>query len=207
MFDSQLLAFTLIAAALAVTPGADTMLVMKNAVRLGSAAGWATTAGILGGVAIHAVASALGISVIVAQSDALFQLIKGLGAVYLVWLGFQAIRNSWNVPETAQPTGSGAARGAFREGLITNVLNPKVAIFYIAFLPQFIDPADPVLAKSLLLAGIHNALSLIWLGGLVLVVAWGKGWIQRPRVQQTLSQVSGVLLIGLGLRLALEGRQ
>lgn len=69
MFDSQLLAFTLIAAALAVTPGADTMLVMKNAVRLGSAAGWATTAGILGGVAIHAVASALGISVIVAQSD------------------------------------------------------------------------------------------------------------------------------------------
>lgn len=197
----------MIAAALAVTPGADTMLVMKNAVRLGSAAGWATTAGILGGVAMHAVASALGISVIVAQSDALFQLIKGLGAVYLVWLGFQAIRNSWNVPGTAHPTGSGAARGAFREGLITNVLNPKVAIFYIAFLPQFIDPADPVLAKSLLLAGIHNALSLIWLGGLVLVVAWGKGWIQRPRVQQTLSQVSGVLLIGLGLRLALESRQ
>lgn len=206
MFDSQVLAFTFVAAVLAVTPGADTLLVMKNAIRLGSRAGLATTGGILAGTAVHAVVSALGISVVLAQSEALFQAVKGLGALYLVWLGIQAIRTAGRLPVPPQGGVAPAARGAFMEGLITNVLNPKVAIFYIAFLPQFIAPGDPVLAKSVLLACIHNLLSLVWLGGSVLVVARGKRWIQTPSVQAWLSRFSGVILIGLGVRLALESR-
>ncbi len=174
MFDSQVLAFTLVVAALAFTPGADTMLVVKNGIRSGSPAGWATTFGILGGTLLHAMISALGLSMVLAQTDE-------------------------NLTKLAIWT-------AFKEGLITNLLNPKVAIFYLAFLPQFVSPNDPVLAKSLLLAGIHNLLSLIWLGGLVVVIGQGKRWIEKQRVQLWLSRISGVILIGLGARLVLEER-
>lgn len=206
MIDSQVVAFTLIAAVLAVTPGADTMLVMKNSIRSGSAAGWATTLGILGGTVVHAVISALGIFVIVAQSETLFQIIKGLGALYLVWLGLQTLLSAAKLHEAESNSKGLAVRGSFKEGLITNVLNPKVAIFYVAFLPQFIAPDDPVLAKSLLLACIHNVLSLIWLGFLVLVISRGKRWVQKQTVQAWFSRASGAILIALGVRLALESR-
>ena len=95
---------------------------------------------------------------------------------------------------------------ASKEGLITHPLNPKVAIFYLACLPQLISLNDPVLAKSLLLAGIHNLLSLIWLGGLVVVIGQGKRWIEKRSVQFWLSQVSGMILIGLRVGSVLEKR-
>ena len=205
MFDSQVLAFTLVVTALAFTPGADTMLVVKNGIRSGRPAGWATTFGILGGTLLHAVISALGLSIVLAQSATLFQFIKLLGALYLIWLGLQALRKVPE-PQTDENLTKLAIWTAFKEGLITNLLNPKIAIFYLAFLPQFISPDDPVLAKSLLLAGIHNLLSLIWLGGLVVVIGQGKRWIEKRSVQLWLSRVSGLILIGLGVNLALENR-
>lgn len=82
-----------------------------------------------------------------------------------------------------------------------------MAIFYLAFLPQFVSPSDPVLAKSLLLAGIHNLLSLIWLGGLVVIIGQGKRWIEKRSLQLWLSRVSGMILIVLGVRFVLEERQ
>jgi len=85
-------------------------------------------------------------------------------------------------------------------------LNPKVAIFYLVFLPQFISPNDSILVKSLLLAGVRNLLSSVWLDVLVVVIGQGKCWIEKQRVQLWLSHVSGMILIGLGVRLALENR-
>ena len=139
MFDSQVLAFTLVVAALAFTPGADTMLVVKNGIRSVSPAGWTTTFGILGGTLLHALISALGLSIVLAQSATLFQFIKLLGALYLVWLGLQAFRQLPN-SQTDDNLTKLVVWTAFKEGLITNLLNPKVAIFYLAFLPQFISP-------------------------------------------------------------------
>ncbi len=204
--DAQIIAFTAVAAALAVTPGADTMLVIKNSLRNGQQAGWATTLGILGGTLFHALISALGISVIIAQSESLFQLIKIVGAIYLVWLGLQTFRSGRHQSEISNDYQQLALRNSFNEGLITNLLNPKVAIFYIAFLPQFISPGDPVLAKSILLACIHNILSLLWLGGLAIAIGSGRNFIQQQPVRQWLSRLSGSILIALGLRLALESR-
>ena len=149
--------------------------------------------------------SALGLSIVLAQSAALFQSIKLFGALYLVWLGLQALRQLPE-PQTDEKLTKLANWTAFQEGLITNLLNPKVTILYLALLPQFISPDDPVLAKSLLLAGIHNLLSLIWLSGLVLMIGQGKRWIEKRSVQLWLSRISGVILIGLGVRLALEER-
>lgn len=205
MLDSHVIAFTLVAAVLAVTPGVDTMLVMKNAVRHGRAAGWATTFGVLGGTLVHALVSALGISVVLSQSETAYQVVKGLGALYLVWLGVQAFRSAGE--RSADTSGDrGATGGAFFEGLLTNLLNPKVAVFYVAFLPQFISPEDPVLARSLLLAGIHNGLSLLWLGALVMLIARGSRWIQTRRARGLFSRTSGAILVVLGLSLAFESR-
>ena len=207
IFDAQTLAFIAVAAALAVTPGADTLLVIKNSVRAGQRAGWATTGGILSGVMAHALLSALGLSVVLAQSDRLFFLIKSLGAVYLVWLGVRALwQSSRPLPRADGRPMALPCSSAFREGLLTNVLNPKVAIFYIAFLPQFISVDDPVLAKSIVLAGIHNGFSLIWLGGLVWALSRGQHWFQRSGVQKALARVSGTLLVGMGVKLFLTER-
>ena len=205
MFDSQVLAFTLVVLTLTLTPGADTMLVVKNGTRSGSPAGWATTFGILGGTLLHAVVSALRLSIVLAQSTTIFQFIKLLGVLYLVWLGLQALRKLPKL-KTYENLTKLAIWTASKEGLITNPLNPKVAIFYLACLPQLVSLNDPVLAKSLLLAGIHNLLSLIWLSGLVVVIGQGKRWIEKRSVQLWLSRVSGLILIGLGVRLALEER-
>ena len=121
-------------------------------------------------------------------------------------MGLQALRQLPE-PQTDENRTKLASWTAFKEGLITNLLNPKVAIFYLAFLPQFVSPSDPVLAKSLLLTGIHNLLSLIWLGGLVVIIGQGKRWIEKRSVQLWLSRVSGMILIVLGVRLVLEERQ
>ena len=120
-------------------------------------------------------------------------------------MGQQALRQLPE-PQTDEDLTKLAIWTDFKEGLITNLLNPKIAIFYLDFLPQFVYPDDPVLAKSLLLAGIHNLLSLIWLGGLVVVIGQGKRWIEKQSVQLWLSRISGVILIGLGARLVLEER-
>ncbi len=206
LFDTQVIAFTVVAAALALTPGADTMLVIKNTLHSGKQAGWATTLGILSGTLFHALVSALGISVIIAQSEFMFQLIKVAGAGYLIWLGIQTLRSIRHAGDSVTDHKRKRLRNSFNEGLITNLLNPKVAIFYIAFLPQFISPGDPVLAKSILLACIHNVMSLLWLGGLALALGSGHNWIQHRPVRSWLSGISGSILIGLGLRLALESR-
>ena len=123
----------------------------------------------------------------------------------MVWLGLQALRKLPKLQTYGNLTKL-AIWTASKEGLITNPLNPKVAIFYLACLPQLISLNDPVLAKSLLLAGIHNLLSLVWLGGLVVVIGQGKRWIEKRSVQFWLSQVSGMILIGLRVGSVLEER-
>jgi RhtB (resistance to homoserine/threonine) family protein len=206
--DPQVVAFAGVAAALTVAPGADTMLVLKNAVRGGRSAGWATTAGILSGCLLHAVLSAVGLSVILMRSALAFQSVKLAGAAYLVWIGIRTFRGGGRTDAGEQPLRAAAVplAASFREGFVTNVLNPKVSVFYLAFLPQFISPGDPVLAKSVLLACIHNAMGALWLGSLSAVAARGRTWMSRPRIRRGIARVSGAVLVALGVRLALERR-
>lgn len=212
MLDSQVLAFAGVALLLTLTPGPDTMLVIKNVFTGGSRTGIFTALGINSGVFIHATVSALGLSLILVQSALAFEIVKFTGACYLIFLGGQAIFVAWKKPQEVAPISGPAnpARGkawiSFREGLLTNLLNPKVAIFYLAFLPQFIGPSDPVLAKSLLLAGIHCGLGLVWLGLISLFVGKFTRWITRSAIRQRLEMTTGVIMVGLGIRLALEKR-
>ncbi len=207
MLDARLLAFAGIAAVLTLTPGADTMLVVRSALVRGRRAALLTVLGIGSGLFVHATLSAAGLSVILVRSARAFELVKLAGALYLAWLGIQALRSAVRgAAVKEQPAGPAAAHRAYVEGLLTNVLNPKVAVFYLAFLPQFIRPGDPVLARSILLAGVHFLEGLVWLSLVALFVARLRAVLSHPRVQRGLEAVSGVVFIGFGIRLALDRR-
>ncbi len=211
--DPQLWAFLLVATLLAVTPGADTLLVARNVLGRGRTAGLATIAGIAAGCVVHAGLSAVGVSLILVRSAEAFQALKWGGAAYLIILGVQSIRGWWRVdapaPKAAAadpvPTGSRRLR-SFLEGLLTNVLNPKVGLFYLAFLPQFIRPDDPVLARSLLLAGLHIGIGVVWLSLLSLSLVRIRPLVESRLWRARLEGASGAVLIALGIRLAAERR-
>lgn len=207
MLDARVLAFAGIAALVTVTPGSDTMLVIRSALVRGRRAGLLTVLGVCAGVFVHATASALGLSAVLVRSAGAFDLVKTAGAVYLVFLGVQSIRTALRGGSPAAPPAELLdARRAFVEGLLNNVLNPKVAVFYLAFLPQFMTAGDPVLPRSILLAGIHFAEAAVWLTLVAVFVARIRGALARPRVRRALEGVTGLVLIGFGLKLATARR-
>jgi RhtB (resistance to homoserine/threonine) family protein len=207
LVDSQILAFTGIAALLTLTPGADTMLVVRSALVGGRRAGLLTMTGICCGLFVHAALSGLGLSVVLVRSARVFEVVKLVGACYLVFLGVQALRTAARQPASVGPELPPLrARRAFLDGLLNNVLNPKVAVFYLAFLPQFIRPGDAVLARSILLAAIHFLLGIAWLSLVTLFVGRMRLALTRPRVQRAAEGVTGAALVAFGFRLALDRR-
>jgi threonine/homoserine/homoserine lactone efflux protein len=207
MLDPYLIGFLGYAAVLTILPGADTALVTRNALALGRKKTMLTIVGICAGCVIHATASALGLSAILATSATAFNVVKTVGAIYLVWIGIQSIRDAGR---GAAPVPAGGMRSLvthpFLQGFLTNILNPKVAVFYLTFLPQFIAPGVNVFKRSLLLAGLHILMGLVWLGAYAWFIDQLGGVLTRPRVKAWLERVTGGLLIALGARLAWERR-
>ena len=208
MIDSQIFAFTIVAAAMTMVPGADTMLVVRNVLRGGRRDGFFTSTGICCGLFVHALLSALGISVILMHSATAFTVLKIAGACYLAWLGFNSLRSAarGRRSDDSAVVARAAATPArcFREGFLTNVLNPKVIAFYLALLLQFIGPADPVLLKSLLLAAIHFAEGIAWFGIVSWIVDRSRRFFMNPGMRRWLDGICGTILVGLGLRLAIQ---
>ena len=206
--DPRLYAFIGVAALLTIMPGADMALVTKNVLAVGRRRAMLTIVGICAGCVIHATASALGLSAILATSATAFNVVKTLGAGYLIWIGVQSIRESRNA-SVAAPSSEPSKRarlGPFLQGFLTNLLNPKVAVFYLTFLPQFISPGEAVLKRSLLLASIHIAMGFVWLTAYAWFIDRVGAVLTRPRVKMWLERVTGGLLITLGARLAWERR-
>ena len=209
MIDAQLVAFAVAAALLTVTPGQDTLLVVRNVLRGGPGQGVATTLGVCSGLFLHAVLSAIGMSVVLMQSATAFQVLKGAGAAYLVWLGVRSLVNAARGRYDRGPAEAGRAGGAesfgqcVLQGLLSNALNPKTALFYLAFLPQFIRPTDLVLTKSLLLAGIHWGEAMVWL--ILVSVAVGRmRLLFTTTAHRWLDGVCGTVFVALGIRLAFQ---
>lgn len=204
---ASLLAFIPVALLLTLIPGADTALVTRNALALGLRGARWTILGILTGCLIHATASALGLSAILATSARAYEAVKLAGAAYLVWIGVQAIRNAQadrgyrSAPETTSLDSH-----PFVQGFLTNILNPKVALFYLTFLPQFIPAGASVLRTSLLLAMIHNVLGFAWLSLYARFVDRLRVALTRPMVKAWLERATGGALVALGARLAWERR-
>jgi RhtB (resistance to homoserine/threonine) family protein len=210
MIDHELVAFTLVATIVTVIPGVDMALVARNVLARGRRAGYVTSVGICSGLWVHAVASALGLSAILMTSATLFSAVKLVGALYLVGLGLVSLRGALSArrlePHGTPVATAASARRAFAQGFLSNLLNPKVAIFYLTLLPQFVRPQDPVLARSLLLAGIHVVIGLAWLVAYAYFLGRLGALLQRPRVRRALEGITGALLVGLGARLAWDRR-
>ncbi len=207
----HLWAFAIFAAILAVTPGLDTMLVLRTAAAGGRRAGLAAVLGIALGCLAWAVASALGVTAVLAASRLAFEVLRIAGVAYLCWLGLSTL---WRARRLAVSAGAdpaadvdggpvGAPRRGLRLGFTTNLLNPKVGVFYLSVMPQFLPTGISPLAGTLTLAAIHIVEGLLWLSLVVLAVHRTRGWLRRPAVQRRLQQFTGVAFIGFGLRLAL----
>lgn len=197
---------------LTMLPGVDTLMVIRNSARGGWRDGAVTSLGICCGLFVHATVSAVGISVILLQTAWAFSLLKLVGAAYLIWLGATTLLRAGRLgPSPFDAALAVKVRHlgfwrSFREGFFSNVLNPKTILFYMAFLPQFIDPTGSAIAQSLYLAALHFVIAMIW----QCFLAWGVTHATRryaahaARFGRLFQGVTGSILIALGSRLALE---
>jgi threonine/homoserine/homoserine lactone efflux protein len=203
--------FLPVAAILIVVPGPDTALVTKNAVVYGRRAALGTALGVNAGLVVWTVAAALGVAAVVRASAIAFTALKLVGAAYLIWLGAQALLAARRHSAATVAHGAVRARhlgglGGFRQGLASNLANPKIAVLFTSLLPQFVAARTPTLLPFLLLGTIFVGMTLIWLCGYALVAVKASATLQRPRVARALERFTGIVLIGLGVRLATESR-
>ncbi|MDI3262918.1 MAG: LysE family translocator [Fulvimonas sp.] len=200
-------AFLVACVALALTPGLDTFYILARSGREGRLAGLGAVLGILCGCVVHTLAAVLGLSAILMTSALAFAVLKYLGAAYLVWVGLRMLLTRQAAHTGATTRGRGFA-AAFRQGLLTNALNPKVALFYLAFLPQFIAPHAAHPQLGLLLLGLSFiAIGFVWSLVLALLGARINQLLRRrPRIGLWADRLCGGVLLGFGLRLALQRR-
>ncbi|UFJ40747.1 LysE family translocator [Brevibacillus humidisoli] len=195
---------------LILTPGVDTALVTRSTIAYGKKGGAATALGITTGVIVHTLFAAFGLSAILAQSAFLYEVVKYIGAAYLIYLGISSLwfarkkQTSSTGAEQQERTYHGSS--CFNQGLLTNVLNPKVALFFLTFLPQFVQPGGNTLLQFTLLGVTYAVLAIIWLFVYIYLIDLIRGWLQRPSTQRALEGITGVALLLFGLKLAFDRR-
>ena len=209
-------AFALASTLLILAPGPDSLLVLRNTLRHGRRAGWVTATGTMSGLLAWAVAAAFGLSALLQVSHLGYDAVRLAGACYLLWLGVSSLWPSRGPPPAAPPPrpagparlapGQAGWRRVYLNGLLSNLLNPKIGVFFIAFLPGFIPAGAPAPLFPLVLGLWFIAETGAWLATLAWMAARGAGWLRRSTVQRWLERVTGVALIGFGLRLAAQAR-
>jgi len=203
--DDRLLAFVGVSIAVAVIPGPDMALVARNVVRHGRSAGFATSVGICTGILGWAVAAAVGVSTLLATSATAFTMLKLAGAAYLIYLGIATLRAHDAVTAAG---GEGAAglprRQAWLQGLASALLNPKLGVFFLTLLPQFIAPGDPPAVRALQLAVLFDLIGLVWLLMYSAMLGAVGAALGRPGPRRLMRWLTGTILVGLGARVALE---
>ncbi|HEY6378672.1 MAG TPA: LysE family translocator [Candidatus Dormibacteraeota bacterium] len=206
----SLLAFTAVAAVIVMTPGLDTALVVRTTLVGGRRSGVVAALGVFTGLLLWGLATGLGVSLLVTASTVGYTALRICGAVWLVVLGVRAIvaaRAASDVADVA-PDGEQSRRittaGAYRSGLLSNLLNPKIGVFYVTLLPQFVPAGASVLLTTMLLAGILAVEAGAWL----VIVAWSvsrlRDLLRRGAVRRTMERITGAVLVGFGVRLALQ---
>ncbi|MBW8811649.1 MAG: LysE family translocator [Lysobacter sp.] len=210
--ETQWLAFAFAALMVTLAPGPDTFLVIGNALSGGVRRGLATVAGILTGGLFHVALFAFGVARLLMYSERAFWTIKMLGAGYLAWLGVKALRSAFAARVQADPAASIEASAqpslwrSYAQGVLTNALNPKIAIFYLAFLPQFLAPGPDMAMQSIAMIAMHYAIGTLWLSLLVIGASRMAGAVRSTRVARTLDGVIGAMMLGFGAKLAWSSR-
>jgi threonine/homoserine/homoserine lactone efflux protein len=209
MFDPHLLWLYVGAAALLIlTPGPDTFLVAATSAADGARAGVLASMGVFVGCLLHILLAAIGVSALIAATPWAFDAIKITGAIYLVWIGLQALRAAWRGHDREasppMPRGPSSDRSLFLRGALTNALNPKAAVFFIAFLPQFVDPSrGHVVGQFVVLGLIFNVPGTLYLMALAAISGRATAALRRqPWVRRALDALTGLFFIGLAAHLA-----
>jgi RhtB (resistance to homoserine/threonine) family protein len=207
---AHLLVFIGVAAIVILVPGPDTAVVTKNVLVHGRRAALGTSLGVSAGLSVWTLAAAVGVASVVRASVVAFTVLKLIGALYLVWLGVQALRAAGHTEFGARPASADkramGARGGFRQGFLSDLANPKIGIFFTSLLPQFVDPGHSVLLPFLALGSVFVLMTVLWLSAYCLIAARAATTLQRPRVKAAMDRFTGIVLIALGLRLAIEHR-
>ncbi len=200
----DLAGFLAVATVVVITPGPDMALVARNTLTGGRSSGFATAAGTCSGLVVHSLAAALGLSALLLASSQAFTAVKLAGAVYLVYLGLRGVfgRRRVGGEDGASPKAV-APWAAYRQGLLTNVLNPKVALFFVALLPQFAEPGRGSGLRLLTLMGLFVGMGLAWLAAYTSAVHAAGGFLNRASVRRVVERVTGGILVAFGVRLAL----
>lgn len=207
---ASLAAFFLAAGLLTVTPGVDTALVLRTAAVEGPRRAMAAGGGIILGLFLWGALTAVGLTALLAVSRTAYLVLQIAGVGYLLFLGGRLLWSAWRGGgaghEAAPSTVAGPAAAWFLRGLMTNLLNPKVGVFYVSFLPQFMPPGADTLGWSLLLASVHGLQTVVWFGALIAATRPLGCWLRQTAVVRWLDGVTGALLVAFGVGLALQKR-
>ena len=206
MSASEILTFVLVASLLVMSPGPNGVLIAKTVPTSGRSAGFANILGFVTGFYLHGAMSILGISIILVQSATAFAIVKYLGAAYLCWIGFNALisalRGVDSVAKIKPAETKRTLAKAYVEGLLTNALNPKVSMFYLAAFPQFITAGETTAIASVALIFIHSVIAAVWFGAIVLLISQLTSMTSSGSFQRWLKGATGVVFIGFSAKLA-----
>ncbi|WP_327227814.1 LysE family translocator [Streptomyces platensis] len=208
--------FSLMVGLLTLTPGLDTALVLRTAALGHRRRAWGVVLGIQSGTLIWGILTSLGVTALLTASHLAYEILRWAGAAYLVWMGGRLLWASWrrSVDEAPEIPGSGAdvtsgsgaddsLPGGWRQGITTNLLNPKMGAFYVAVLPQFLPADTSHLAAGVLLTGIHILLAVLWAGVLIALGHVLRDRLQQPTARRYLDRLTGTVIAAFGVRLAL----
>lgn len=200
------LSFTIVASLLVVSPGPNGVLIAKTVPVSGKGAGFSNVVGFIVAFYVHGTLSILGISAILLASSNAFFIVKMLGAAYLCWIGIKALRVAFRkdiyTPTTPVAKRKRTLGAAFTEGLLTNALNPKVSMFYLAAFPQFITAGDGAVGFAFVLVSLHALINALWFAAMVLLLTRLTGFAQGGSFQRWLNGVTGIVFLGFGAKLA-----
>ncbi|KKK39158.1 amino acid transporter LysE [Mesobacillus campisalis] len=201
--------FVIMCIFLIILPGPDTAIATKNTVSLGRAGGLKTALGTCCALLIHTSAAVLGLSAIIVKSSFLFSVFKYVGAVYLIYLGAKTL---WTMkkgqPAVETNTKSRFANtSCFKQGFLTNLLNPKVAVFFLTFLPQFVESGSNNFVPFFIMGLTYTVLTAVWFFLYVYLIDQISAFMKKPRTQNMIEGITGTILIGFGIKLALEKAQ
>lgn len=207
-FESAVASFAVVALLVTLTPGLDTALVLRTAAVQGRSRAAAAALGINAGVLVWGVAAAIGVSAIITASEVAFAVLKYVGAAYMLWLGgrlvVRALRGNEHATVDDLPPVDATHGALFRQGLVVNLLNPKIGAFYVAVLPQFMPTDVPAVVSGVALALVHNLEGLVWFAVLIVAADRMRRWLSSPRAHRWIDGISGTAIAGFGIKLALS---
>lgn len=203
---NEFLTFFVLSLFVVMSPGIDTALITKTTIATGRKTGFQMALGISTGSLVHTFAAAFGLSAILMQSALAFEIVKYVGAIYLLYLGVSSFwaSNKKQAIEEEHLHQSSKKGSSFQQGLLSNVLNPKVAMFFLTFLPQFVTPGENTTQQLIMMGVVYTILSITWFFIYVYFINHMREWLLSPKVQKWMDKATGLVLIGFGLKLALE---